>query len=311
MTDDATPASASATAPGRPAEQAAGESAKQEQSEPSSRTMKREQANRLRVVMAALIIGWTYLYNLLLKGLGPVDSFFRILDTISDDYVMGSLVAVSVGLGIIVVFSITQLYGDIIANVYSFRLIEDIYYSDLIRGRWRAGFGRILRLSSEPQPDASCPRRVTSLLFSFSFLYVMSWAYVVLFSEALFFVSWSAGVNLPLHDSQTLLLMPTLALSIPFSARVMAYLRYPHAGAYAVFMPGAAFVLLIVTSLGQLFESHDQRFFLKQVWENREYLESFLRNGAFLAFLPVFFEAGFWLIELGRLEKAVASEQDD
>jgi hypothetical protein len=253
------------------------------------------------------VLVWTYVYNLTLKEMGPISAFFEILDTISDDFVMGTLFTVGVGLGIVVVFSITKLYTQIISNVYSFRIIEDLVHGDLREGRYRDFFRKLFHFEDQPLPDTCCPARVSSLLYSFSFLYVMSWIYVVLFSEALFFVSWSAGVDLELSKAN-LLLLPTLALAIPFSARVMAYLRYPYAQDYADFMPGAVFVLLVVTALGTLFESQDQAFFLKRVYANPEYRISFLRNGAFLAFIPVFFEAGFWLLELGKLDSSKDNE---
>ncbi len=256
--------------------------------------------NALRFSILALILVWTFFYNLLIKGQSPATAFFRILDTISDDFVMGTTVTVGVGVGIVVVFSLTKLYTQVIANVRSFRLIEELVHGDLRHGRLRAFWTKILNFQDLPEPPAACPLRVSSLVFSFSFIYLMSWIYVVLFSEALFFVSWSAGVDLPLDDPNNLLMLPTLALAIPFSARVMAYLRYPYAQDYADFMPGAVFVLLLVASLGALFGSDDQQFFLLRVWRNPDYRIDFLRNGVFLAFIPVFFEGAFWLFELGR-----------
>jgi hypothetical protein len=89
----------------------------------------------------------------------------------------------------------------------------------------------------------------------------------------------------------------------------MAYVRYPYAQDYADFMPGAVFVLLVVAALGTIFESEDQKFFLLQVWQNPDYLTSFVKNGTFLAFIPVFFEGGFWLVELGRQD--ARSSQDE
>ena len=64
-------------------------------------------------------------------------------------------------------------------------------------------------------------------------------------------------------------------------------------------MPGAVFVLLIVATLGYLFQSEDQKFFLAQIWKNKYYLVIFIKNGVFLAFIPVFFEACFWIVQLG------------
>ncbi len=265
---------------------------------------------RLRLTLVALVIGWTYLYNLLIKQQGIVTAFFEILDTISDDFIVGTMVTIAVGVGIVALFSITKLYTQIISNIYSFRIIEQLVVEDLANGRFREFATKILRFQDQPLPTQCCPERAASLLISFTFLNVMSWVYLILFSEALFFVSWSAGVDLPLDDPEKMLFLPTLALAIPFSARVMAYLRYPYAQDYADFMPGAVFVLLVVASLGTIFESDDQKFFLLQVWQNPAYLKSFLKNGTVLAFIPVFFEGVFWMLELNRMERQKVSEKE-
>lgn len=258
--------------------------------------------NAVRVALIALILLWTFCYNLLIKGEGPVRAFFQILDTISDDFVMGAALTIVVGLAIVVVFSLTKLYTQVITEMRSFRQLEVLFYEDFRVGRFRRFASRLLRFEDLPQPDRACPERVSSVLFAICLIYVMSWIYVVLFSEALFFVSWSAGVDLEIDGPGTLLTLPTLALAIPFSARVMAYLRYPYAQDFADFMPGALFVLLLVASLGALFGSPDQKFFLVRMWQDNGYRIDFLRNGAFLAFIPVFFESAFWLLELGRME---------
>lgn len=262
--------------------------------------------NRLRVTIIVLLLTWTYAYNVLIKEQGPVRGFFEILGTISDDFVMGTLITIAVGIGIVVVFSFTKLYTQIIANIYSFHILEDLIHEDLAKRQWRSFWSKLIRLEDQPLPESTCPKHVSTLLISFSLIYLMSWIYVVLFSEALFFVSWSAGVDLPITD-QNLMLMPTLALAVPFSARVMAYFRYPYAQDYADFMPGAVFVLLLVAALGLLFQSDDQKFFLLQVWADRAYMIQFLKNGAFLAFIPVFFEGCFWIVELARRENRMSS----
>lgn len=254
---------------------------------------------RLRLTIIAVIMVWTFLYNLLIKKQNATDAFFKILDTISDDFVMGALFTILLGCGIVLIFSFTKLYTQIISNVYSFKILEDMFYDDLCQGHVHEFIAKLAHFQEQPLPASICPERVGSLLLSFTFLYVISWIYVVLFSEALFFVSWSAGVDLPITP-QNILQLPTLALAIPFSARVMAYLRYPYVQDYANFMPGALFVLLIVATLGYLFQSEDQKFFLVQIWRNKQYLISFLENGMFLSFIPVFFEAGFWLLKLNE-----------
>ena len=154
-----------------------------------------------------------------------------------------------------------------------------------------------MHFEEEPDPGEVVPEYLSSILISLSLLYLVSWVYVLLFSEALFFVSWSAGVDLPISVAN-IELLPTLALAIPFSARVMAYLRYPYAQDYADFMPGAVFVLLLVGSLGYLFHSDDQQFFLLRVWHDQQLLREFLRSGLTLAFVPVFSESLFWMVDI-------------
>jgi hypothetical protein len=262
---------------------------------------RRKMRNKLRIATISMILVWVFFYNLLVKEQPFWTALFQVLDTISDDFIMGAMFAIGVGFGIVAVFSFTKLYTQIIANVHSFRMIEDLFYKNLVRGYWKSFFFSILTLEDQPLPDTVCPKRVSSLVLSFSFIYIMSWIYVILFSEALFFVSWSAGVDLPIN-SDTLYYLPMLGLAIPFSARVMAYLRYPYAQDYADFIPAAIFVLLLVFSLGELHDSHDQKFFLPQVFASTSFKLNFLRNGAFLAFIPVFFEGAFWLFELSRVE---------
>lgn len=265
----------------------------------------------LRATILAIVLAWTFVYNLTIKELGVVGSFFGILDTISDDFVTGTFLTVGIGLAILAVFSLTKIYTQVVSNIYSFRIIEILVYDDLRRGQFRSFLAKILSLESQPQPDSCLPQRISSMLFSFSFIYIMSWVYVVLFSEALFFVSWSAGVNLEVNE-YTVYSLPAIAMAIPLSARLMAYVNYPYAQDYADFMPGAVFVLLLVTASGLLFgSSTEQQSFLVQVYEQPALLYAFRQNGVLLAFIPLFFECGFWLFQLQKDNDNLPAEPDD
>lgn len=266
---------------------------------PTRRESQNDQRSRLAAQIILVLLGWTWLFNILIKKQSPVAAFFKVFDTISDDFVMGSLLTVSAGVGIMLVFSITKWYSQIVANIASFKILEDLVHTDLRAGRLRLFMHKLLLVRDQPQPARCCPERFSSVLLAFAFIYLMSCVYVVIFSEALFFVAWSAGVDLPI-TAANMLFMPTLALAIPFSARVMAFLRYPFAQDYADFMPGAVFVYLLVTALGFLFGSETQQFFLERVYQDPELWNAYLLNDVFLAFIPVFFEAVFWISELNR-----------
>jgi len=263
--------------------------------------MKSSEKQHASIVVGQTIIGfllaWAMIYNIVIKEHGLTAAFFKILDTITEDMVMGSLVTVVVGFGIVIVFTVTKLYTQIISKDSSFRILEKIFYEELGNKRYREFAHRLLNFEQESDPESVYPLHPSSVLISFSFLYLMSWIYLVLFSEALFFVSWSAGADLPIGKDNVDLL-PLLALSIPFSARVMAYIRYTYTQDYADFMPGAVFVLLLVAALGYLFRSDDQQFFLIRVWSDAELFRSFLQSGLTLAFIPVFSEAVFWMMTI-------------
>jgi hypothetical protein len=254
---------------------------------------------RRTLVIVAVLLLWTYLFNVFIREQGTIVSFFQILNTISDEFVMGSLLTIGCGLFILILFSITKLYGQIVANIYAFKILEDLWYNEIRQGRFRDYFSKLLQFKDQPLPNQICPSHTSSILFSLTLIYVMSWIYVILFSEALFFMSWSAGVDLEI-TAHNVLFMPTLAMAIPFCARVMAYLRYPYAQDYADFMPAGVFVLLVVGALGFLFESQTHEFYLRRIFSQPDQWATFLRNGVFLAFIPVFFEAVCWLIELHR-----------
>ena len=250
-----------------------------------------------------LLLLWAFIFNIVVKEQSAIVAFFEIIDTITENLVMGSIVTVLMGLGIVSVFTITKLYTQIISKTSSFRILENIVVEEAAQGNWKVFGRRLLHFEEEPDPEEVVPEHLSSILISLSLLYLVSWVYVLLFSEALFFVSWSAGVDLPITVSN-IELLPTLALAIPFSARVMAYLRYPYAQDYADFMPGAVFVLLLVGSLGYLFHSDDQQFFLLRVWHDQQLLREFLRSGLTLAFVPVFSESLFWMFDIFLHEDA-------
>ena len=244
-----------------------------------------------------VLLVWAFLFNVIVKEQSLIVAFFEIIDTITEDLVMDSVMTIVVGVAIVFVFTMTKLYTQIISKPASFRILEEMFFNDFAEKNYKKFTYRLLHFEEEKEPKEVHPKYGTTILIALSILYFTSWVYVLLFSEALFFVSWSAGVDLPIN-SENLQLLPTLALAIPFSARVMAYLRYPYAQDYADFMPGAVFILLLVGTLGYVFHSDDQQFFLMRVWNNEELFREFLRSGLILAFIPVFSEALFWMVHI-------------
>ena len=67
------------------------------------------------IVSVGLTLGWLFVYNLVVNEMSPVLAFFKILDGIND-LVIGMLTVVTIGVGIVVVFTLTNLFTQTITN---------------------------------------------------------------------------------------------------------------------------------------------------------------------------------------------------
>lgn len=47
--------------------------------------------NRLSFVILVVLFSWTYTYNIFIKKYDRLEAFLKIIDTISDDFVLGSI----------------------------------------------------------------------------------------------------------------------------------------------------------------------------------------------------------------------------
>ena len=88
------------------------------------------------IVSVGLTLGWLFVYNLVVNEMGPVLAFFKILDGIND-LVIGMLTVVTIGVGIVVVFTLTNLFTQTITNLYSMRILEDLIRDHLFKGEIR------------------------------------------------------------------------------------------------------------------------------------------------------------------------------
>lgn len=260
--------------------------------------------NSIAQVIILLLLGWAFLYNVVIKQQPISTAFFTLIDTITEDLVMGSLLTIFVGLGIAVVFTCTKLYTQIISRPSSFAVLERIFLSSSLRDIVR----RILHFDAEFTEDNTenngevVPQRISSVCIILSAVYAVSWVYILLFSEAIGMLGTIAGVDMVM-TTENIHFLPMLALSIPFAGRVMAYVRYPYTEDYANFMPIVVFLLLLVWVLGYVFPTGTTEVFLLQIWYKEDLFREFLRSGLNLAFIPVFSEALFWMMQIFATEK--------
>ena len=263
----------------------------------------RVQGAMTTLVTSMLVLGvWLYVYNLVVHKHHPVLAFFKILDGIND-LVIGLITLIVIGIGIVVVFTVTNLFTQTITNIYSMRILEDLMRDHLFKGEYRVFFTKMLYLNDQPQPVSPFPRYASSAVIVLAYQYILAWFYIVVFSECLYFAAWSAGVYLDLYP-ESMNIVPLFAVAVPFTARLMAYFRYPFADDYAGFIPGILFVVVLLLAFVAYMGGPFQ-YFVEDIY-NREVMGyfargslfwKFLRDGCEIAIYPVFGEIIFFYLQ--------------
>ena len=274
----------------------------------------RKGANATMIVSVGLTLGWLFIYNLVVNDMGIVLAFFKILDGIND-LVIGMLTVVAIGIGIVVVFTLTNLFTQTITNLYSMRMIEDLIRDHLFKGEFRTFIYKLVHFDDLPKPLSPFPRYVSSALLVFAYHYLISWFYLIVFSECLYFAAWSAGVYLEFYP-ETMNIIPMFAVAVPFTARLMAYLKYPYAQDYASFIPGILFVVVLLLAFVVYMKGPFQ-FLLEDIY-NQERIGyfargalfwKFMKDGVMIAFYPVFGEVVFFYLLHQDLQSEISQRE--
>lgn len=266
------------------------------------------------ITSVVVTVLWLMAYNMIANGMGPFLAFFKIMDGLND-LVLGMVSVVTIGLGIVVVFTITTLFTYTITNLYSARLIEDLVRDHLLKKEFRIFFSKVIRFNELPQPESPFPRKVSSVIWVLTLQYLLSWFYLVIFTECLYFAAWSAGVYVDLYP-ESMNTIPLFAIAVPFTARIMAFMKFPWAESYASFIPGILFVVVLllafVGAMGGPFQ-----YFIVDIYNREEagffaegaLLWKFLRDGCLIAFYPVFGEVIFFYLQHQQLKRQLQAEE--
>ncbi len=274
----------------------------------------RESAKATLYVSIAITLVWLFGYNIVVHDMGPILAFFKVLDGINE-LVIGMLTVLGIGLGIVTVFTVTNLFTQTMTNLYSLRIMEDLIRDHLFKHQYKTFFVKMIHFNELPKPKTPFPRYVSSALFVFTYHYLVSWFYLVVFSECLYFAAWSAGVYLKLYP-ETMNIIPMFAVAVPFTARLMAYFKYPYVEEYASFIPGILFVVVLLLAFVAYMDGPFQ-YLLVDI-QNREVVGffakgslfwKFLKDGVMIAFYPVFGEVVFFYLLYQELQQAPLPEE--
>jgi hypothetical protein len=275
----------------------------------------RKSATATLMVGLGLTVVWLFAYNIVSHGMGPIEAFFKILDGVNE-LVIGMLGVVAIGLGIVVVFTLTNLFTQMITNLYSMRIMEDLIRDHLMKGEWRLFIYKMIHFAEQPQPETPFPRYVSSAIMVFGYHYMVSWFYLVVFSECLYFAAWSAGVYLDLYP-ETMNIIPMFAIAVPFTARLMAYFKYPYVEEYASFIPGILFVVVLLLAFAGYMGGEFQ-FLLQDIWlrEQEPFFAQgalfwkFMKDGLIIAFYPVLGEVIFFYLMSQDLQREHSEDEE-
>ncbi len=268
----------------------------------------RASAKKTMYVSIAVVLVWLYGYNIVVHDMGLILAFFKVLDGINE-LVIGMLTVLGIGIGIVAVFTLTNFFTQIMTNMYSTRIIEDLVRDHLFKGEYRTFFTKMINFNDQPTPSTPFPRYVSSALFVFTGHYLVSWFYLIVFSECLYFAAWSAGVYLEFFP-ETMNIIPMFAVAVPFTARLMAYFKYPYVEEYAGFIPGILFVVVLLLAFVAYMDGPFDSLIFKEL-PNREaagffvkgaLVWKFFKDGVIIAFYPVFGEIVFFYLLYQELQ---------
>lgn len=272
-------------------------------------SIRRSATSTLMVGLAVTMV-WLFAYNIIVHDMPPLLAFFKILDGIND-LILGMLAVLAIGLGIVVVFTLTNLFTQTITNLYSMRILEDLIRMHLFKGEWRTFIDKLVHFNEQPTPPTPFPRYISSALLVFAYHYAISWFYLIVFSECLYFAAWSAGVYLELFP-ETMNIIPMFAVAVPFTARLMAYFKYPYVEEYASFIPGILFVVVLLLAFVFYMDGPFQ-FLLVDIYNRSQpgFFEEgalfwkFLQDGLSIAFYPVLGEVVFFYLMYQDLQQSI------
>jgi len=259
------------------------------------------------IVCIGVVVGWLYAYNIIVHKMSPILAFFKVLDGVNE-IVMGLLTLVIIGIGIVVVFTVTNLFTHTMTNLYAMRIMENLIRDHLMHGEVRVFLYKLVHINEEDQPDTPFPRYVSSAIIVLTYQYVVAWFYLVVFSECLYFAAWSAGVYLDLYP-ESMDIVPLFAVAVPFTARLMAYFKYPYAEDYAAFIPGILFVVVLLLAfvawMGGPFQYFIEDIYNREVegfFAEGSLFWKFLKDGCVIAFYPVFGEVVFYYLAYNEMK---------
>ncbi len=247
--------------------------------------------NKSKVLASAFgVIGiWILFYNIVVFKMGPLSAFFGILDTVNS-LLIDSFALVVLGCIIASLFVFVDICVQILSDPASFHKIDLLYKRFFAKGM-HARFLSSLLVLRRTKTKKDLPSSAGEAAASLALLYTLSFLFIFIFSEALFFLTRGSGFNVTVTPL-TEILIPTIAIAIPLSARMLSVIGHPKAEEYSKLLPSSFFTVLLI-SLVAISSSINPYSFILETFKSGQG-SAFLSTAAYLAFIPVLIEAIRW-----------------
>lgn len=234
-------------------------------------------------VVILFLLGWVFFFNVMMKQYGFADSFFQLIDTISEDLVMGSgsgiIAALMLGCCAILTMGFVRFLSE---RDFFVRVDENLCLAD--------GFfdclSRFLHMEDREQGKEVVPSSVIGIVVSLSFIYAWSALSIFVYSQP-FWESISSAQEV--RGIVLFALIPMLTL------RGMTLLGYKKG---SVLANGVLFSVLFLLLLGVgsfvgLLPS------VHMCYPTDIYIQKlYVYDMTLYSFLPVLFEGLAWLVLL-------------
>ncbi|MBM75382.1 MAG: hypothetical protein CMK59_08265 [Proteobacteria bacterium] len=284
---------------------------------------RKEKLAQVGQVLIAFLVVWAFLFNLLVKKMDFVTSFFSLLDTLTEDLFMASGVSIVTACIMAIAYIVCTFYAQLLCAPASFRILEiwckqepskcflsskelsqskDSYVDTeavtdsfnleqsepLYPAHW------LLKLDDVRGMQERHPITPLGALLSLAFFYILTLIFVVLLSE-------SIGILIQFTQETTLSIelahmIPSLSLAIPLAVRMLAQFEYPHAKHFSFVIPLMMIVSIFYSAL--LITSQSSQPFLVELWSMPLARQEFIRTSMLVSFVPVFIEAIFWMLHI-------------
>jgi hypothetical protein len=238
--------------------------------------------NKTAQVVILFLLGWTYFFNVAIKEQSFAEAFFQLIDTISEDLVMGG------GAGIIAacLLGLLLLMGHLIVDFLSSRdFFVRLEHAILGEGSFLEMLTKTHPCTNSEEQAEAYPSTSLGAVMSLVFVYLLGMVSVIVLSQPLLFCE-------P-HTDEQIQGVVLFSLTPMLAFRGVALFGYTHLREQVGFLVFVGSVLILL-NIGWLLGFLPEIFSLvpKDIFLQRSYIYSVI----LFSFIPVLLEGLAWLM---------------